>query len=252
MLCCPGDTEDLVASHTQASEGPYRDLVYPPLTKPSKTFWGGEKPHPCENGISQQKSSLGGHRGLLQLGRHKLLSRCIFVLFSPQSTQGTHGWDHPLLVALQYPTKGSSHHPKTPLSPSAPHNRQPWRALNNHRTLHPCWSPGQHPPWLSTPLGRHNGATRFGKPFFREKKISKGKKSMQIIIIKTKDVLGGFLELPGLGGSLQNGPSHVNPAWATTGTSLAETQSTAGNFGCCRWDEKALFRRRDGATASCH
>lgn len=170
MLCCPGDTEDLVASHTRASEGPYRDLVYPPLTKPSTTFFLGGKPHPCENGISQQKSSLGGHRGLLQLGRHKHLSRCIFVLFSPQSTRGTHGWDHPLLVALQYPTKGSSHHPKTPLSPSAPHNRQPWRALNNHRTLHPCWSPGRHPPWLSTPFGRHNGATRFGKPFFRGKK----------------------------------------------------------------------------------
>lgn len=47
---------------------------------------------------------------------------------------------------------------------------------------------------------------------------------MQIIIIKPKDVLGGFLELLGLGGSLQNGPSHVNPAWATTGTSLAKTR----------------------------
>lgn len=151
MLCCPGDTEDLVASHARASEGPCRDLVYPPLTKPSKTLGGGGEPHPYENGISQQKSSLGGHCGLLQPGRHKHLSRCIFVLFSPHSTEGTHGWDHPLLITLQYPTKGSSHHPKTPLSPSAPHNRQPWRALNSHRTLHPCLSPGRHPQRLSIP-----------------------------------------------------------------------------------------------------
>lgn len=40
MLCCPGDTEDLVASHTRASEGPHGDLVYTPLKKPSKTSRG--------------------------------------------------------------------------------------------------------------------------------------------------------------------------------------------------------------------
>ena len=108
---------------------------------------------------------------LLQPGRHKHLSGCIFAVLSPQSTEGTRGWEHPLLVALQYPTKGSSHHPKTPLSPSAPHNRQPRRALNLHRTLHPCLSPGWRPPQPSTPLGGHNRATRFGKPFFREEPV---------------------------------------------------------------------------------
>lgn len=168
MLCCPSDTEDLVASHAWVIEGPCAELVYPPLTKPSKTSWG-EKIPPLRNGISQQKSSLGDHRGLLQHGRHKHTSGCIAAMLSPQSTEGTHGWEHLLLVPLQYPTKGSSHHPKTHPSPSAPHNHQPWRVLNCHRTLHPCSSPGQHPPWLSTHLGEHNRAMRFGKPFFREK-----------------------------------------------------------------------------------
>lgn len=53
----------------------------------------------------------------------------------------------------------------------------------------------------------------------------------------------------------QNAPSHINPSgWpvVTARPKSWRTQSTADNFGCCRRDEKALFRRRDGATASCH
>lgn len=38
--------------------------------------------------------------------------------------QNTHGWEHPLLIPLQYSTNSSSHHPKSPQSPPAPHNHQ--------------------------------------------------------------------------------------------------------------------------------
>lgn len=39
----------------------------------------------------------------------------IFLVFSPQSTKGTYGWEQSLFTHLHYLTKGSSHHPKTPL-----------------------------------------------------------------------------------------------------------------------------------------
>lgn len=55
-------------------------------------------------------------------------------------------------------------------------------------------------------------------------------------------------------GRYQTPPSHTDPTWATTGSARPEpeprrAQSTSGNFGRCRGDEKALFQRRDGECA---